>query len=49
MGPCQPTAELLPNKEFPSNKFGRKFHPSWYLRKLGDCSVANRIWLSYSI
>lgn len=49
MGPCQPTAELLPNKEFPSNKFGRKFHPSWYLRKLGDGSVANRIWLSYSI
>uniref|UniRef100_A0A2S2PLW4 Zinc finger MYM-type protein 5 n=2 Tax=Schizaphis graminum TaxID=13262 RepID=A0A2S2PLW4_SCHGA len=49
MGLCQPTAKLLPNKEFPSNKFGRKFHPSWYLRKFGDGSVANRIWLSYSI
>lgn len=49
MGPYQPVADELPNRQFPTDKNGRRFHSEWYWFILPDGkSVEKRKWLSYS-
>jgi len=50
MGPSQPSAIDMPNKNFPEcQSSGRRFHESWYWRKLPSGETTRRKWLSYSI
>lgn len=50
MGPSQPSAINMPNKNFPEyQSSARRFHESWYWRKLPSGETTRRKWLSYSI
>lgn len=52
LGPCQPTALELLNKEFPKKTYEngaiRSFHENYYHRKIQSGQFVNRWWLSYS-
>lgn len=50
MGLSQPSAVHMPNNKFPEfQSSGRRFHESWYWRKLPSGEITRRKWLSYSI
>ncbi|KAK3929784.1 Zinc finger MYM-type protein 1 [Frankliniella fusca] len=47
-GANQPSAADLKKKEFPRNREGKTFNPTWYFTKDIEGSPCRRTWLSYS-